>query len=239
MRLLEPLGADARAPLARVHPLALVASGLIVMLALFLTLDPAATAVALAGLLVSVPLLGVSPRALAPRVAPLALAAIGIGVFNAVFAGPAAGAATALRLLGIALAGLLALATIDPTDLADGLVQHLRVPPRFAVGALAAFRLAPLFAAEWDTIGLARRARGIEADRSLADRLTTFPGRTYTLLVGAIRRATELAVAMDARGFGACPDRTIARPRSFDRRDAALVLAAAALAAAVTFVARR
>lgn len=238
MRLLEPLVADPRAPLARVHPLALVGSGLIVMLALFLTLDPAAAAVALAGLLAAIPLLGLPPRALAPRVVPLALAAGGIGIFNAAFAGPDVGAATALRLLGIALAGLLALAAVDPTELADALVQHLRVPSRFAVGALAAFRLAPLFAAEWHTIGLARRARGIESDRSLADRIATFPGRTHTLLVGAIRRATELALAMDARGFGSGPCRTIARPRSFERRDAALVLAAAALAAAVTLVPR-
>ena len=42
-----------------------------------------------------------------------------------------------IRLLALALPGVIAFATTDPTDLADGLIQHVRVPPRFAIGALA------------------------------------------------------------------------------------------------------
>ena len=43
-----------------------------------------------------------------------------------------------IRVLAIALPGVLALATTDPTDLADALVQQLHLPWRFAIGALAA-----------------------------------------------------------------------------------------------------
>ena len=127
----------------------------------------------------------------------------------------------------------MAFVTIDPTDLADALVQHLHAPPRFAVGALAAFRLLPIFATEWETIGLARRARGIDDASGWLTRFSSFRERSFTLLVAAIRRGVRLARAMDARGFGATMScRTIARPQSFTGRDRALLLAAFVLAGA-------
>jgi energy-coupling factor transport system permease protein len=138
--------------------------------------------------------------------------------------------ATWLRLVAIALAGIVAFVTIDPTDLADALVQHLRAPPRFAIGALAAFRLLPIFAAEWETIGLARRARGIDDAGRWFTRFTSFRERAFTLLVAAIRRGVRLALAMDARGFAAMPCRSVARPQPFTDRDRLLLLAAVAIA---------
>ncbi|HET8568610.1 MAG TPA: energy-coupling factor transporter transmembrane component T [Candidatus Limnocylindria bacterium] len=235
MRMLEPLRHDARAPLARRHPLAKLAAGAILMLVVFLTVDPVTPAVVLAALLAAVPASGLAFGPLARRAAPLALAAAGVGLFNGLVSGDlAAGAAVALRVVAVALSGILAVATIDPTDLADALIEHLRVSPRFAVGALAAFRLAPLFAREWERIALARRARGIEADRSFAGRLVTFPERTHALLVGAIRRATDLALAMDARGFGARGCRTVSRPRPLRSADLGLALLAAGVGIAAT-----
>ncbi|MDQ3096981.1 MAG: energy-coupling factor transporter transmembrane protein EcfT, partial [Chloroflexota bacterium] len=110
---------------------------------------------------------------------------------------------------------------------------HLHAPPRFAVGALAAMGLLPLFAREWEIRGLARRARGVEADRGTLARLASFPGRTHGLLVAALRRAVALASAMDARGFGSRPCRTIARPRALRRPDAALLAGSVVLAIVV------
>jgi len=127
---------------------------------------------------------------------------------------------------------VIAFATTDPTDLADGLIQHLRVPPRFAIGALAALRLVPLLADEWEALSLARRARGIDAGANPVARLRIFAGTTFALLVGAIRRGTRLATAMDARGFAAGAPRTVARPQRFGPADAALVGAAVGVAAA-------
>ncbi len=236
MRLLTPLIADPRAPLSRRHPLARIAAGFIVMLGLFVTIDLVTSVVVLAALAAAIALSGLHPRTLAIRAVPLFLSAFGIGLFNTLFgtAGPAGGLAIALRLVGISVAGVLAIATVDPTELADALVEHLHAPPRFVVGALAAFRLFPLFSREWDTLGLARRARGIEADRTIAQRLAAFPDRALGLLIAAIRRATRLALAMDARGFGSRECRTLARPRAFARGDVALVASAAAVVAVAT-----
>lgn len=230
MRLLEPLTPDPRAPLAHTHPLAKIAAAFVCMLALFLTIDLVTPTVVLLAEIVSVPLIGVPPRALLRRALPLFVAAAGIGFFNALLSGNIpGGVAIALRVVGIALAGIVALASIDPTELADALVEHLHAPRRFTVGALAAFRLMPLFADEWQTIALARRARGIENAGALA-RIAGFAPMTRSLLVAAIRRATRLAIAMDGRGFADPGCRTLARPRAITVRDWSLVAAALAVA---------
>lgn len=237
MRLLEPLVADPSAPLARRHPIAKIVAALILMLALFVTVDLVTSSVVLVALLIAARFSGLPPRSLAARAAPLLIGAISLGVFNALLSGSAAaGAAIAMRIIGVSLAGMIAVATIDPTDLADALVEHAHAPSRFVVGALAAFRLFPLFSREWDVLGLARRARGIEADRTYVDRARAFPGRALGLLVAAIRRATRLALAMDARGFGARDCRTLARPRALARRDGALVAGALVLAVGATAI---
>ena len=235
MRLLEPLVPDPSAPLARLHPIAKIVAALVLMFALFVTVDLVTSGIVVAALLVAVRFSGLPPRSLAARVAPLLIGAASLGVFNALVSqSAAAGAAIALRIIGVSFAGILAVATIDPTDLADALVEHAHAPRRFVVGALAAFRLFPLFSREWDVLGLARRARGIEADRTYVDRLRSFPGRALGLLVAAIRRATRLALAMDARGFGSRDCRTLARPRALTRQDGALVAGALVLAVAAT-----
>lgn len=236
MMFTAPLAADPDAPLARPHPLAKIGAGLVVMLGLFVTIDLVTSALLGFVLLVAIAFSGLRISALTRRTVPLLISACALGFFNALLGGTglAGGAAIALRLIGISLAGIVAVATIDPTELADALVEHLRAPSRFVVGALAAFRLFPIFSREWDTLALARRARGIESDRSIVDRLASFPGRTLGLLIAGIRRATRLALAMDARGFGSRECRTLARPRAFARSDAALVAVAAILVLGAT-----
>jgi energy-coupling factor transport system permease protein len=200
------------------------------MFTLFLTVDPLTPGLVLIAELAAVPLIGIPPGALLRRAFPVLIAAIGIGFFNALVTGDvAAGIAIGLRVAGIAFAGIVAIASIDPTELADALVQHLHAPRRFTVGALAAFRLMPLFADEWQTIALARRARGIDTGR-----VAGFFPMTRSLLVAAIRRATRLAVAMDGRGFASGGCRTLARPRAITARDWLLVAASFAVAAVAT-----
>ena len=232
MRLLEPLTPDPRAPLAHAHPLAKIGAALVLMFALFITIDPLTPTLVLIAEIAAIPLIGIPPRALLRRALPVFIAAIGIGFFNALLSGNVAGGvAIGLRLVGIALAGIVAVASIDPTDLSDALVEHLHAPRRFTVGALAAFRLMPLFADEWQTIAMARRARGLEGRRVIG-----FFGMTRTLLVAAIRRATRLAVAMDGRGFADPGCRTLARPRAIVARDWTLIAAAVGVAALATGV---
>lgn len=238
MRLAAPLEVDPSAPLGGAHPLAKLGAAAVLMVALFVTVDAVTAAVVVAALVAAFPFSGLAAAAFLRRAAPLAVAAAVVAVVNTLFAADArgivAGVAVALRLIGISLAGLMAVTTIDPTDLADALVQHLRAPPRFVIGALAAWRLAPIFGQEWQTLMLARRTRGIEAERGTRDRVASFPGLTFALLVSAIRRATRLALAMDARGFGRRRCRTLARPRAFDARDRAVLAGGIAVATGAT-----
>jgi energy-coupling factor transport system permease protein len=123
-------------------------------------------------------------------------------------------------------------ASTDPTELADSLVRNAKAPPRFVLGALAAVRLLPLLARDWEMLRLARRARGVDGGRNPLAHLRLFASTVFGLLVVAIRRGTRLATAMDARGFDTDVRRTFARPVRFGAADAVLIVAAVALGAA-------
>lgn len=250
MRLLAPMIPDPAAPLARANPIAKLGAALVVLVALFASLDGVTGGIVLLGLMALLPASGLPARGLIGRTWPIGIVAVSIGVFNVLFAaeqlgpivvelGPvrvgaeslADGVGLALRLLAIALVGLLATATSEPIELADGLIQQLRVSPRFAIGVLAAMRLLPLLAQEWQILGMARRARGVEAGRSPVAAVRLFAGRVMSLLVGAIRRGSRMALAMEARGFGAQPCRSVARPQRMRPSDWRWIAGAALLSA--------
>jgi energy-coupling factor transport system permease protein len=233
MRLGEPIGSPGSL-LGRRNPVAKLVAAFAVMVGLVATLDPVAPALALAVVLAVVPLFGVRYRALFARAWPLLLGAASVALVQILF-GTAqerlvVAVGLALRVLAVGLPGILVFATIDPTDLADALIQQVRVPARFAIGALAAFRLLPLLAADWQMLTLARRARGVSAGRNPVRHLRLFAATTFALLVGAIRRATRLATAMDSRGFDSGVSRTSARVQVFTGADVALALGGVALA---------
>lgn len=243
MRRFTPLRPDPRAPLARANPVAKLCAAAILMGALFVGSGPITPAVILAAILASLPLAGLGVGTLLVRTWPLLVAAFMVGLLNVLLAPPRpagpdlqTGLALGLRLLGVALSGVLALASTDPTDLADSLQQQARLSPRLAMGALAAVRMLPILATEWQLLGMARRARGVSAGWSpvLAARLAF--GKLLALLVGAVRRATRLALAMDARGFGGASSRTIARPQRVRLADVGLVLAAVLVGAAALWI---
>jgi energy-coupling factor transport system permease protein len=140
-----------------------------------------------------------------------------------------------LRVVGLALPGVLLVASTDPVRLADALTIHWRVSTRFAFGALAALRLAPLLVAEFESVRLARRTRGVEAGRNPVAQARLLAGIAFTLLVGAVRRGSRLATAMDARGFDSGIPRTNARGSRLHLRDSVFVAGAVLVcAAAVT-----
>jgi energy-coupling factor transport system permease protein len=236
------------APLARRNPVAKLAAALLFALPLIATLDPLTPALGLAIELAVLPLFGVRYSMLARRLWPLLPAAAGVLITMLLFAadrdGPLLFAAgpvevtsgvllgalgLVLRIFAVALPGIVVFATTDPTDLADALVQNAKAPPRFAIGALAAFRLVPLFGQEWQMISLARRARGLDAGRNPVARLRIFVSTAFALLVGALRRGGRLATAMDARGFDSGMPRTFARRQVFSGYDWLLVACSFAL----------
>jgi energy-coupling factor transport system permease protein len=246
------------AVLARRAPVAKLAASGLLSIAVLTTRDHVALAVAILAPLALTPAFGLTYRMLLRRAAPALIGAAGVVISLSLFAadrsgtvlldfGPflvttsvlAASLTFALRLLALAVSSILVFASTDPTDLADSLVQHTKAPPRFAIGALAAFRLLGLFREEWRLISMARRARGVDAGRNPLRGAKIFAGTTFALLVSAIRRGTRLAVAMDARGFDSGRPRTIARPSPFGWPDWLLMLAGLLLATLVATLPHR
>ncbi|NED97173.1 energy-coupling factor transporter transmembrane protein EcfT [Phytoactinopolyspora alkaliphila] len=250
------VGRTTGAVLGRRNPVAKLGAAFIPALTLLVGVDPVSSGLILIAALLSVPAWGLTWREVFRRGWPLLLGVTTISLGNALFtarkggavlvdAGPfllttesvAAGSTAGMRLAAIALPGVLAVLTIDPVDLADSLVRHLKVPARFAYGSLAALRLAPLMATEWEILGRARRARGLEPGGNPLAAIRLFGGKLFALLVGAVRRGSQLAVAMDARGFDSQRARTTARISRFGPADAVLLGCSVALTAAAVALA--
>lgn len=242
MQLRRPMISDPTAFLPSANAVAKLAAALVVMVVAFLSRDLVTPAILLAGVGLASTGSGLRPAELVRLVGPLLAAAAGLGIINALLAGTPAGSSpggvedralvglgVGLRIAAIALAGVLALATIEPADLAAGLIGHLHAPARLAVGALASLRLVPILGAEWQTIGLARRARGVDAGRNPLVALRLTFGALIAMLVSTVRRATRLALAMDARGFDSGVPRSLARPPRMRTTDWLLVAASLVL----------
>ena len=227
------LGPAAHVPLSRVNPVAQLGAMALVTLVLLTSLDVVTPAVVVAAELCLLPAAGLSrPRDLWRRTWPLVVGAGSVGVVNVLLSEDATlvtGLGLALRVVGLALPGVLLVAATDPVRLADALTLHWRVPTRFAYGALAALRLAPLLVTEFESLRLARRTRGVEAGRNPVAAVRLLGGVAFALLVGAVRRGSRLATAMDARGFDSGIARSNARGSVLRARDAWFVLGTAAV----------
>ena len=244
-----------RAPLARLNPVTKLTVAAVLGVALLITVDPVTAGTILAVELIALPLTGLGARALALRLTPLLAVGTSVTIINAVTADPGgvvllalgpleltrdaliAGVSAGLRVCALALPGVVLLSTTDPTDLADALAQRLHLPHRFVLGALASVRLLTVLTEEWRSLARARRARGMAAGGSPVSALRSFPGQVFALLVAALRRATRMATAMEARGLGVRAQRTWARPSPFVALDAVVAAATVVLAGGATTLA--
>lgn len=232
-------------PISRANAVAKMAAALILTATLVLSIDWVSPAVAFAFELIALPFAGLGIRTLLRRTSVVWFAAFA-GGFATLFFGVDSGAtlidlgavritdgsmmlaaAIALRVLAVALPGVVLFATTDPTDLADGMIQLLKLPARFVLGALAALRLVGLLIDDWQALAMARRARGVGGGIGVK----RLAGQAFALLVMSLRRGSKLATAMEARGFGTDAPRTSARVSTFAARDAVLVAVAAVIAA--------
>ncbi len=248
--------APPRAPRAalveRLNPVASIAAALLPALLLVVTIDVVSASVAVLLQLSLLPLLGVPVRTLLRRTAPVWIAAP-VAALTILLYGESSGTvhaafllvrisdgsielalATALRVLAIGVPAIALFARPDATRLGDALGQNLRLPARFVLGGVAALRLMTLMRDDARLLDRARRARGI-GDRGVLRRVG---GLVLSLLVLAIRRGSSLAIAMEARGFGAPIARTWTRPSRWRAIDSiavvvGLLVSAAALAAAI------
>jgi len=219
-----------RTQLDRTNPTTRLLLAVVLSVPLIITLDWVSASVAVAAEFLAFLACGYAPWFLVRRLLPLLVIAP-LGAINMALYGQAGGRtwwqwgpvhvsdnslllalALFIRVFALALPAIILFSTVDPTDMADGLAQVLRLPPRFVLGTLAGIRMIALFADDWRTLGHARRARGLED----VGRFRRWATMSFALLVFALRRGTRLATAMEARGFGASgadvPARTWARP---------------------------
>lgn len=148
----------------------------------------------------------------------------------------AIGFATGLRIAAIVALTLIAGLSSTGPDLVRATVQQLRVPYRIGYTALAAFRFVPRFGHELDVIRQAHRVRGAHGGRGPFAAIARWFGYIVPLMAGAIRHAERVALAMDARAFGAHPDRTERHLVPFRARDVVFIVLFLAASAVVFLI---
>jgi len=175
----------------------------------------AAVAVALVvGTAVGVLVLGVTfgvwvdPSRVDDTTAAASVVLMQVGDWRFTLAAYLIGLATALRVAAIVLLSLIAGLTTTGPELVRAMVQNLRVPYRVGYTALAALRFVPRFRHELGVIRAAHRVRGIDTGRGPVAAVRRSISYAIPLLASAIRHAERVALAMDARAFGAHETRT-------------------------------
>ena len=131
---------------------------------------------------------------------PIALSVTGLSIVFGVGRG--------LKLAELLAASVLFLSTTKVEEFTVGL-NKLRVPYRFGFAISLAFRLAALFGDSAATIVDAQRLRGYNFDEGgVFERLRRYVPVVVPVFMGALRKANNMAMALEARGFGASSEPT-------------------------------
>jgi energy-coupling factor transport system permease protein len=149
-----------------------------------------------------------------------------------------------VRIILLMLSASLLTLTTSPIQLTDGLESLFSPFRRFGFPAheLAlmmsiSLRFIPTLLEETDKIAKAQMSRGASfSSGSLMKRIQSILPLIVPLFVQSFRRAEELALAMEARGYRGGEGRTKYRQLIFGRRDAILLLIAVGIAIAVWFL---
>ncbi|MDW8068082.1 MAG: energy-coupling factor transporter transmembrane component T [Anaerolineae bacterium] len=159
---------------------------------------------------------------------------LALGSMQITLEGILAGALQVYRLCLLAIIAALLTYTTSPLQLTHGLEAILAPLTRlgFPVRELGlvltiALRFVPTFFEEMDTLVRAQKARGVDISSGPPwQRVRNTVAILVPLFLSAIRRAEDLAVAMDARGFRSHPYRTRLHRLALTRADgvAALVV---------------
>jgi len=154
------------------------------------------------------------------------------GFFRPSYAGFLFGLSTAIRLDTFLAASLLFLTTTRVEEVAYAL-GRLGVPYVVGFTLTLAFRLVPAFFDAAASVVQAQRCRGLELGRGgVVTRLRRYVPIIVPVLIGALRRADRMAMALELRGFNSGRPRTTYLRARAGRADAV----AGALAVATTLV---
>ena len=176
--------------IARINAVSRIIGALLLCIPMFISLDAVSASTALGIEFVLLWIGGVAPWTVCRKTWPVWIAAA--GSFISVFLyGRTSGEilwqggwivisegsinlaiATAIRVAAIAVPGVILALGLDPTDLADGLVEILHFSPRFVYGGLAGLRMFTLLQEDWRALGLSQRSRGLGDGNAIARALS-------------------------------------------------------------------
>ena len=152
----------------------------------------------------------------------------------------------AIRLSYLIVGSSVMTLTTTPNSLTDGLekalspLRRIHVPVHeIAMIMSIALRFIPILLEETDKIMKAQTARGADFESgNLVQRVRNMIPLLVPLFVSAFRRANDLAMAMEARGYHGGEGRTKMRPLVYARRDKLAYLAMLLYLAAMFFANR-
>ena len=133
----------------------------------------------------------------------------------------------AIRLIYLIVGSSVMTLTTTPNDLTDGLekamgpLRKVRVPVHeIAMMMSIALRFIPILLEETDKIMKAQMARGADFESGgLIKKAKNMIPLLVPLFISAFRRANDLAMAMEARGYHGGEGRTKMKPLVYARRD--------------------
>lgn len=152
----------------------------------------------------------------------------------------------AIRLVYLIIGSSLMTLTTTPNDLTDGLekalgpLKKIRVPVHeIALIMSIALRFIPILMEETNKIMKAQMARGADFESgNLIRKAKNMIPLLVPLFISAFRRANDLAMAMEARGYHGGEGRTKMKPLEYKKRDLTAYLILAGYVA-VMFAANR
>ena len=144
------------------------------------------------------------------------------GIYNAVF--------FAIRIVYLVVGTSIMTLTTTPNRLTDGLEQGLKVLNKIhvpvheiAMMMSIALRFIPLLGEETDRIKKAQMARGADFESgNILKKAKALIPLLVPLFVSAFHRATDLALAMEARCYHGGEGRTKMKPLKYESRDIAI-----------------
>jgi energy-coupling factor transport system permease protein len=130
-----------------------------------------------------------------------------------------------LRLALLLSTSILFLSTTTIEEFTTSLVTF-RVPHRVAFAMSLAFRLVPLFMDSALTVVQAQSLRGYDFSQgNLLERMKRYVPAVIPVFMGALRRANNMSMALEARGFGLAVTPTSFIEYRIERRDIIALLA--------------
>lgn len=152
----------------------------------------------------------------------------------------------AVRLVYLIIGSSVMTLTTTPNDLTDGLekalgpLRRIRVPVHeIAMMMSIALRFIPILLEETDKIMKAQTARGADFESgNLIQKVKNMIPLLVPLFISAFRRANDLAMAMEARGYHGGEGRTKMKPLVYKHRDKLAYLALLLYLVAMFFASR-